>query len=308
MCEQRNLAPKYLVWFLISLTGIIVVFLFVIVWSNVQFRKSRTDLFEALNTHVVNTKGLLDVSHGMYANHQKCVIEGVGNLIDSLSKQPVKNQKMLILSLKSCLDEIKDLEVAIDNSELRHEFELIKNDIDVTLEYLNSHVQLHIDKMNSSVSTFELWAAVLTIIFLVFSFYSLYKVDELVKQGREGVDSIKKLKKEGENSVLSFNSKSTDALDSMNEQIKNAIDEQSNLMLEKYDLMDASLKERTSDLSRVSDQIMKELADYKSKIAAESIEIEARKKRFNEYVSKSMEDFDRRVELAIKTLNENNNG
>ena len=41
----------------------------------------------------------------------------------------------------------------------------------------------------------------MTILFLVFSFYSTYKVDELIKQGRDGVNDIKNLKVEGQELV-----------------------------------------------------------------------------------------------------------
>lgn len=273
MCEQKNISPKYLIWFLIALTGVVTVFLSVIVWSNVQFRKSRTDLVEALNTHIVNTKGLLDASHGMYVNHQKCVIEGLYNLVDSISKQPIKNQKVLISSLKSCLNEITDIEGTLSDSEMRHEFEMMKNDISVTLEYLSSHLQLHIDKMNNAVSTFELWAAVLTIIFLVFSFYSLYKVDELLKQGRDGVEYIEKLKKDGEVSVRLFNKKSRESLKGLREHIKTSDEELNSLLLQKYQLLEESFKDSINKSQKMVDDALCNFSEYKSQVEAEKKEL-----------------------------------
>ena len=149
MCIQDNNHEQYFKRFIKVLFYTVIAFIVVIVWSNAQFRKSRKELAEALDTHIVHTKGLLEASQGMYANHQECVTEGLYDILDSLSRQPVKNQKMITSALKSCLVEIKNLEGVVDNSEMRHEFDMMKNDIEVTLEYLNSHVQLHIDKMNS---------------------------------------------------------------------------------------------------------------------------------------------------------------
>lgn len=308
MCKLKNLTPKYLVWFLIALTGVVAVFLSVIVWSNFQFRKSRTDMIETLNTHVVNAKGLLDTSHEMYANHQKCVIEGFANLIDSLSKQPVKNQKILISSLKSCLDEIKDIEGTIDNSEMRHEFEMMKNDIDVTLEYLNSHIQLHIDKMNNTVSTFELWAAVMTIIFLVFSFYSLYKVDELVKQGREGVDYIENLKNTGNESVNSFSTESANALAETKKQVKEAIDEQSQLLSEKYKFLEDSLKDRMDKAQLSVDEALLNFSQYKSRVESENRKIADNMIKIEEKSKEVLAELQKVMDKESASSNDENHG
>lgn len=308
MCEQKNISPKYLVWFLIALTGVVTVFLSVIVWSNVQFRKSRTDLVESLNTHVVNSKGLLEASHGIYVNHQKCVIEGLHNLVDSLSKQPIKNQKILVSSLESCLNQITDIEGTLSDSELRHEFEIMKNDIDVTLEYLNSHMQLHIDKMNNTVSTFELWAAVLTIIFLVFSFYSLYKVDELVKQGREGVDYIEKLKDEGNDSIKSFNKESADALTETKKQVKEALDEQSQLLSDKYKLLEDSLKDRIDRAQLSVEDAMFNFSQYKSQVELENEKIVEQMVQLEKKSKEVLAELEKVVDKVSSNSNDSNHG
>lgn len=266
---QDNNHNQYLKRFIKVLFFTVIAFIVVTVWSNTQFRRSRKDLAKALNTHIVHTKGLLEASQGMYSDHQKYVTEELYNLIDSLSRQPVKNQKMIASALKSCLDEIKDLDGAIDNSELRHEFEIMKNDIDVTLEYLNSHMQLHIDKMNNTVSTFELWAAVLTIIFLVFSFYSLYKVDELVKQGRDGVEYINSLKDKGERSFEKFNTRSNKALDSIKKDVMNSLEKERSLLTQKYNLLTESLQDQIVKSQESVREALDDFSQYKVQVETE---------------------------------------
>lgn len=296
MCIQDNNHEQYLKRFIKVLFYIVIAFIVVIVWSNAQFRKSRKELAEALNTHIVHTKGLLEASQGMYANHQECVTERLYDILDSLSRQPVKNQKMITSALKSCLVEIKNLEGVVDNSEMRHEFDMMKNDIEVTLEYLNSHVQLHIDKMNNTVSTFELWAAILTIIFLVFSFYSIYKVDELVKQGREGVNDINQLKDKGDKAVAEFNRDSKLALNGMNDRIKEAITEHSAIALKQYDLTDAALKERINEAIKISEQAITEFSQYKAMIEEEKKHLSIMTREFNEKSNAVMKQLERRFE------------
>ena len=298
MCIQDNNHEQYLKRFIKVLFYTVIAFIVVIVWSNAQFRKSRKELAEALDTHIVHTKGLLEASQGMYANHQECVTEGLYGILDSLSRQPVKNQKMITSALKSCLVEIKNLEGVVDNSEMRHEFDMMKNDIEVTLEYLNSHVQLHIDKMNNTVSTFELWAAILTIIFLVFSFYSLYKVDELVKQGREGVNDINNLKDKGDEAVAEFNRESKLALNGMNDRIKEAIKEHSDIALKQYELTEAVLKERINEAIKISEQAIKEFSQYKAMIDAEKNYLSTKTHEFNEKSNAVIKQLERLSEAS----------
>lgn len=269
MCVQDNNYDQYLKRFIKVLFFTVIAFIGIILWGNTQFRRSRKDLAKALDTHIVHTKGLLEASQSMYYDHQKCVTEELNNLIDSLSRQPVKNQKMITSALKSCLVEIKNLEGALDNSEMRHEFEMMKNDIGVTLEYLNSHVQLHIDKMNNTVSTFELWAAILTIIFLVFSFYSLYKVDELVKQGREGVDYINSLKDKGEKSFEKFNARSNKALESMKKDVMNSLEKERSLLIQKYNLLTESLQDQIVRSQESVRAALDDFSQYKVQVETE---------------------------------------
>lgn len=51
-------------------------------------------------------------------------------------------------------------------------------------------LQLQSHRIESDFSLLSIWAGILMIVFLVFSIYSMYKTDELIKQGREGVKSI----------------------------------------------------------------------------------------------------------------------
>ncbi len=64
-----------------------------------------------------------------------------------------------------------------------------------------SMIDLHLNKVEHEYSNLTLWAAILTILFLVFSFYSIYKMDELIQRGNEGVKDIRNLKKSSEDII-----------------------------------------------------------------------------------------------------------
>lgn len=284
---------KYLILFLTVLIGVVITFLVVISRSNNQFIKSRTELVSALNNHISSAQEHLVSSQNLYASHQTHVIDGLYSIIDSLSRQSIKSQKQMVSALRECMDELKALNSAVNNSELRAEFDILKSDIEVSMEYINSHVQLHIDKMNNTVSTFELWAAILTIIFLVFSFYSLYKVDELVRQGREGVDYIDQLKTKADDSVQAFNEKSELALKNMSGDLRKLVDEQTSLILQNYGIMDNQLGERIDQAIKLSEKAITDYAQYGRLVEKEKEHIYRISKELDEKFKEQLEKLEK---------------
>ena len=95
----------------------------------------------------------------------------------------------------------------IDQLREMHKMELLQDSLRLKTErvllegQVKNMVDLHLDKIEHEYISITLWAAILTILFLVFSFYSIYKMDELIQQGRNGVNEIKQLKAEGENRI-----------------------------------------------------------------------------------------------------------
>ena len=58
-------------------------------------------------------------------------------------------------------------------------------------------LELEFNKIQNEYETLALWAGILTIVFLIFSFYSMFKTEELLKQGRTGVKELSDLKVQG---------------------------------------------------------------------------------------------------------------
>lgn len=64
-------------------------------------------------------------------------------------------------------------------------------------EYMQSTqsiLQLESHKIQSDYTILSIWAGILMIVFLVFSIYSMFKTDELIKQGRAGLKEIEEAK------------------------------------------------------------------------------------------------------------------
>lgn len=114
-------------------------------------------------------------------------------------------------------------------------------------------IDLHLNKVEHEYSNLTMWAAVLTILFLVFSFYSIFKMDELIQQGNEGVKDIRSLKKDGENLIENLEATSKSEIEKTQNQIDDFIKEQQNRMIQTLGYFE---KENTKKLNEINQYVV----------------------------------------------------
>ena len=112
-----------------------------------------------------------------------------------------------------------------------------------------SMIDLHLNKIEHEYSNLTMWAAILTILFLVFSFYSIYKMDELIQQGNEGVKDIRSLKKDSENLIENLEVTSKSEIEKTKNQIDDFIKEQQNRIIQTLGYFE---KENTKKLNEIN--------------------------------------------------------
>lgn len=112
-----------------------------------------------------------------------------------------------------------------------------------------SMIDLHLNKIEHEYSNLTMWAAILTILFLVFSFYSIYKMDELIQQGNEGVKDIRSLKKDSENLIENLEETSKSEIEKTKNQIDDFIKEQQNRIIQTLGYFE---KENTKKLNEIN--------------------------------------------------------
>ena len=64
-----------------------------------------------------------------------------------------------------------------------HEYQVLRDEI-------KSLLQLEFNKMQNEYEALEIWAAILTVVFLIFSFYSFFKTEKLEEDGRQSISRI----------------------------------------------------------------------------------------------------------------------
>lgn len=134
-------------------------------------------------------------------------------------------------------------------------------------------IDLHLNKVEHEYSNLTIWAAILTILFLVFSFYSIFKMDELIQRGNEGVKDIRSLKKSSEDIIDKLEATSKSEIEKTRTQIDDFIGTQQQRMVHTFRLID---DERTNKLNEINKcfaeacSIVEQIRNLKDTIESES--------------------------------------
>lgn len=124
----------------------------------------------------------------------------------------------------------------------------------------------------------QTWCAILTIVFLVFSFYSLYKADDMVKQGQKALTEIERIRRDGKTSIDSIQREAKDAVAEMKQKLSEEISK-INTKLGEVDLqMSGTSTSINNELERMSKEVDAKVAsaekDYVERVEHKTTEIQ----------------------------------
>ena len=185
----------------------------------------------------------------------------VNNIVfrDSIIKSTLSNRYKLsrnqydnlILVLNSHFAKIDSLHRQYDEKLLRDSLRL-NTERELLEGQTKTMLELHLNKIEHEYSNITMWGAILTILFLVFSFYSIYKMDELIQQGNEGVKDIKRLKKEGDDSITCVKTENNEQIKKLKEETEKIIKEHR----EKLEGMSSNFSAQQNDLYKRANEYL----------------------------------------------------
>ncbi len=229
MCKTADRIQnlRYCTLFLVVLSVFTVALCVYLFYAHNVSLKSQQQIKESYKTHLQKADSLY-CNLAIYNKNTTLAHQNVNNAIlaDSIIKEALKSTNQLsdaqVESIKLIIStHFHNIELlhkkygeklSMDSLRLCTERELLEGQT-------KAMIDLHLDKIEHEYSNITMWGAILTILFLVFSFYSLYKIDELIKQGQEGVLRINEIKKDGEDSVRQFKNENQKIVDDMKNQL-----------------------------------------------------------------------------------------
>lgn len=222
-----------------------------------------------------------------FAERQDKIISGYSAKICRADSILNENRRLIMADL-SAKDSTPYLHLPDIEDRLAREEQLLE------AEETKHILDMELSKIQQEYETLNLWGAILTIVFLIFSFYSLYKSDEIARQSSEAFKEISKIKIEAEkhkNDIADIpNRIETDANKRLSEIEKKATDNLSslsqNIENEKKRLSDSAAEFEARNSKTISDE-KENLRKYIESISKDT------KADFNDTLRKTGEEADR---------------
>ena len=190
--------------------------------------------------------GLFFLYQRSYSDSQKKIISINQNFCDNITNKYLKSLTLT-----------KDSTICLDNVVI----DIIEKQQNESLSLL----ELQYNKIQNDFTILSLWAGILMIVFLIFSIYSMFKIDEMQKQGREHLNRMED---------FSIKAKET------SENIKEQADSQ----------IEALEKNTSAEMEKLSTESQKQLSELNKKIT----ELQ---KAFEDAVSSKTSEFENSVKL-----------
>lgn len=94
-------------------------------------------------------------------------------------------------SLRSNRDSLLYINYIISHrEELKRSSDALKQELDATAKETKSMIDIHLQYIDQQYSTLSLWAGIITIVFLIFSFYAVFKQEDAINKAYAIIDDL----------------------------------------------------------------------------------------------------------------------
>lgn len=146
------------------------------------------------------------------------------------------------------------------------------NSIEAYMTTSKELLELQSTKIQSDYAILSLWAGILMIVFLVFSIYSMFKTDEMLRQSREGLKAIEETEKEADNiisrvetktneEIIKVSNKATEESTRIQQDASNTIDEVKKEILDMRTAFSKDVSEKSQAFQDKYDEMMRKLEE-----------------------------------------------
>lgn len=101
-------------------------------------------------------------------------------------------------------------------SQLQNDSALFRREILLSQEEMNNMITLHIDKIDNDYSQIGIWGGILSIIFLIFGFFAIFKIEETKTEARNVLDDVETKGEEAVSKVQELQDQASGLRDSIN--------------------------------------------------------------------------------------------
>lgn len=189
----------------------------------------------------------------------------------STHEQIFESQKQSMSEVKKVLEPAK-----ISKDSCYYVNEQLAHSVDIYLDTSKNLLELQYTKIQSDYAILSLWAGILMIVFLVFSIYSMFKTDEILRQSREGLKAIEDTEKEADAIIDSVEQKTNLEIKKVSQKASEesakiqadastTIDEMKREINEMQQQFSDDVSQKSKQFKEMYDEMMKKMEDTSSK-------------------------------------------
>lgn len=196
-------------------------------------------------------------------------------------------QQAIISAYQRQLDTIKHSTLSLQNKRIQEEIAF--------REEIKSLLELEFNKLQNEYESVEIWTGILTVVFLIFSFYSIFKTEQMESQSREGLKRILQFSREGQQELITFKTQSKQQLEAVDVTYKRVKDKVLEAISKKIE------KDKKGVLTDISNQGEKARLLY---IDALKKETERLKRELDEKYEELVDKIQKAQDLHLHILDE----
>lgn len=210
-----GLLKRFCVLFIVIFSG------FVGYWwhSYSELRQAQEQILCSHNKHIAKVDSLyIEMKSMLWVNNNQ-IENDVLCLIDSLSSVPYKRQQQINIAM---YDALQKLLIRDRNSDfylqLQRDSVLCQYEQYIAQNQIKSMLSLHLDKIDNDYAKLGLWGAVLSIIFIAFGFFAIFKIEETKLQAYDVLKDVESRCTSAMKDIASKKDQLTTMFSTMNEQ------------------------------------------------------------------------------------------
>lgn len=267
--KEFDFVSKYGKLFLWVLAVFTAAFVFFLYYANNEFKHSQQEIKKSYVEHIRKADSLYFdmVAYNKNYSYQSSELN-VAILTDSLLKLAIvpngklseSQYKNLSEIVSSHFENILKLHARYDGK-LSHDSLLLSAERQLLERQTQTMLDLHLNKIEHEYSNLTMWAAVLTILFLVFSFYSIFKMDELVQQGNEGLRDIRQLYADGKANIDTIKTDGNKMLGDYKLKLDDTVNNQQRIISETVEQTQKEVNNKKEQLDKTIQNVVSEFGN-----------------------------------------------
>lgn len=265
---KKSFVTHYGKLFLTVLSVFTVLFGLYLFASNNALRKSQDKIIESYISHVQSVDSLYmarveSMTDLIFTSQAAAESVVASSLLSEILKSNKRMSKDQYDNLKLLLDECH----SVAEKKYQDHLNLLLRDslfINTELALLGGQtqqmLQLHLDRIEHEHSNVTLWGAVLTILFIVFAFYSFFKMDDLISSGQKGLERLEGLETKANAAINNIEQARLDS----ESKSKEIVDAFTNNFKKTTSNFNKQIEDKLSDLNKCVESAQEILRNLKS--------------------------------------------